>query len=312
MPTSALIQGLLAKIQPTPGTDAAPVVGTDAVRFRKDNSWNMITWDYNWENLRTDVVAGVITPPKPAIPRGRYAKIDIAWEVKGAGSDVPPEVDCLYRACGWAQTDGTQLFSYTQASTAHEMATIWVYAGGMLFKVTDCRGRWQWPLVVGEVAVHQFTMYGLIIVDPATTALPGGLVYDSNEPLAGVASVLSIGGAFSPDWLSGQFDPIGADPSMLVSGNAADGIKEFDYGIVDPSFQLTFRNPANLATYDPYGDLKARTSRALLMTYGTVQFNRVKLLSTTICPRKVQHDVSEGFSNLNVQYFVEASTLQYD
>jgi len=232
--------------------------------------------------------------------------------VRGPGSDVPPESDPLYRASGWAQTDGALLWSYTQASSAHELATIWVYAGGYLFKLIDCRGRWQWPLVVGEVAVHQFTIYGLIIVDPAVTSLPGGLVYDANEPLAGVASALSIGGTFSPIWRSGQFDPIGADPSMIIDGNSPDGIKEFDYGVVDPSLQLTFADPANDAVYAPYADLKARTSRSFAMTYGTAQWNRVKLLGTTICPRRVRHTTIDGFAYFDCLYFVEASTLQFD
>lgn len=304
------LDGVLAKIQPTLGTDSVPVVGTDAVRIVR-RGWSMFTYDYNWENLQTDIANGQITPAKPALPRGRWGKIDIFWQVKGAGSDVPPETDPLYRASGWAQTDGTNLWSYTQASTAHELASCYVYAGGYLFKLVDCRGRWQWPLLVGEVAVHQFTMYGLIPTDPTTAALPGGLVYDSNEPLAGVASLLSVGGV-ALDWLSGTFDPIGVDPSMLVSGNAADGIREFDYGVVDPRLSLQFRNPANQATYDPYGDLKARTTRAFVVTFGTVQYNRVKLLSTNLSVRKIKHAASEGFTNLDIDYFVEQSTLQYD
>jgi len=230
--------------------------------------------------------------------------------MKGAGSDVAPESDPLYRACGWAQTDGAQLFSYTQAATSHEMASIYAYAGGLLFKVTDCRGRWRWPLADGAIGVHQFTMLGLLGADPATAALPGGIVYDSNEPIAGVNSGLTIAGV-APDWTSGMFDPIGVDPELLDSGNAVDGIAGFDYATVTPRFSLNVRK-SPLATYDPYADLKARTTRALLLTYGSVQFNRVKLLSTNLSYLEHTHAAAKGYAYFDLNWFVEQATLQFD
>jgi len=310
MPEVERLDGLLAKVQPTPGVDAVPVVGTDAVRINR-RLWSAIEYDYAWKNMRHDVATGTISPPKPALPRGRFAKITIAWEARGAGADVPPEVDPLLRACGFAQTDGTGLFSYAQASQAHELATIYAYAGGVLFKLIDCRGRFRWPLVVGEVAIHEFTMWGLLAADPATTALPGGFVYDSTEPVAGVNTGLSIGGV-TMDWLNGEFDPIGLDPERLDSGNALDGIAGFDYADVEPTFRLTLRKVA-LATYDPMADLKARTTRALLMTFGpAVAFNRIKLLSTNLSLKQHKPTASQGFVNWDLEAFVESWTLQFD
>jgi hypothetical protein len=310
MPEVLRLDGVLAKIQPTLDVDSVPVVATDAVRISR-RIWSQIQVDYTWENLRSDTASGAITPVKPALPRGRRVRIDIFWEVKGAGSDVPPEATALYRACGLAETDGTQLFSYAQSSAAHEMASIYCYAAGLVFKVINCRGRFRWPLVVGEIAMHQFTMMGVMTTEPATLALPGGFVYDAQEPLAGVNSGLTIGGV-ALDWLSGEFDPVGNDVEQLESGNAADGIREFDYGEVQPAFNLTVRKIA-LATYDPYADLKARTTRAVLATWGATQFNRVKLVSpTNVCLRSVRHGDGQGFANWELGYFVEAWTLQFD
>lgn len=309
MPEVLRLDGLLVKVQPTPGVDAVPVVGTDAVRVSR-RLWSTITVDYNWENLRSETASGSIVPVKPTLPRGRKVKIDIFWEAKGAGVDAPPEADPLYRSSGFAQTDGAQLFSYAQASQNHELASIYSYAGGILFKAIDCRCRFRWPLVVGEVAVHQFTAYGVLAADPATTALPGGFVYDTPDPIAGVNTALAIG-AWTPDWLSGEFDPQGVDPQLLPSGNAADGIAGFDYGTVDPSFTLSARKVA-LATYDPYADLKARTTRALVATWGSTQFNRIKLLGTNLSLREHPFGDSEGFANWNLRYFVEQWTLQFD
>lgn len=310
MPDVERLDGLLAKIQPTPGVDAVPVVGTNAVRIGRERLWSKITVDYVWQNMRDDVATGSIIPAKPALPRGRKITGDFFWEVKGPGSDVAPEAGPLYRACGWAETDGTALWSYTQASQSHEMATIYYYAGGLLFKSLDTRGRWRWPLVVGERAFHHFTMYGMLTSAPATTSLPGGFVYGSNEPLVGVSSALSIGGV-APKWLGGEFDPIGVDPDMLEDGNATDGISGFDYNTVQPRFSLNVRKDT-LATYDPYADLNARTTRALLVTFGSVQWNRVKLLSTNLSYLDHGQSATKGLANFDLNYFVEQATLQYD
>jgi len=308
MPEPIRIDGLLAKRETSYGVDAVPVVGTDGVRISR-RLWSVLTVDYAWENLRSDVATGTIIPPKPALPRGRRIRADIFWEVKGAGSDAVPETSPLYRAAGFTETDGTALFDYTQASVSHDSATLYIYSSGLLFPCVGCRGRFRWPWVVGEIAVHQFTMFGWLGAEPSTVATPA-VTYDSSEPIAGVASGVTIG-AWSPDWLTGEFDPQGVDPQQLNSGNATDGIREFDYGEVQPLFTLTARKVA-LATYDPYADLKARTTRALAATWGTAQFNRVKLTSTNICPRTIQHADSEGFANWTIGYFVEQWTLRFD
>jgi len=310
MPEVERLDGLLAKIQPTPFTDPVPVVGTDAVRINR-RLWSNIVIDYQWKNMREAVATGTISRAKPALPRGRWCKITVAWEARGAGSDVPPEADPLFRACGFTQIDGTSLWQYTQASQSHEMAALYAYAGGALFKLGDCHGRFRWPLAVGEVAIHEFVMFGMLFADPATTALPGGFVYDSTEPVAGVNTGLSVGGV-AVDWLSGEFDPIGMDPELLESGNALDGIAGFDYGDTDPRFKLNFRKIA-LATYDPMADLKARTTRALLMTFGpAVAFNRIKLVSTNLSLTEHRFAAAKGFANWDLDAFVEQWTLQFD
>jgi hypothetical protein len=203
------------------------------------------------------------------------------------------------------------MFDYAQSSGAHEMGSIYAYAGGLLFKCINCRGRFRWPLVVGEIAVHQYTVMGVLAAEPATVALPVGFVYGSTDPIAGVNTALTVNGV-TLDWLSGEFDPIGNEVQQLDSGNALDAIKEFDYGEVSPSFSLSVRKIA-LATYDPYALLKARTTQAVLATWGTAQYNRVKLVAgTNVCLTDIRHSDGEGFANWDLSYFVEGFVLRYD
>ena len=310
MPRVLRLDGVLAKNQPTIDVDSVPVVGTDAVRVSQ-RVFSRLTYDHLFENLRSDVASGSIIPVKPALPRGRHARLDIFWEVKGAGSDIPPEAAALLRACRMAETDGTALWSYTQASSSHEMASVYAYAGGYLFKLINCRGRLVIPLLVGEILVFQMTVMGVLAAEPAETALPGGFVYDSNEPIAGVNSGLTVNGV-SLDWLSGNIDPFGNDVQPLLSGNAADGIREFDSGECEPTMQLLCRAVA-LSSYDPYALLKARTTQAVLATWGTAQWNRVKLVSgTNVCLRSVRHTDSQGFADWDLGFHLEGLVLQFD
>jgi hypothetical protein len=306
MPESFRLDAVLAKVEGTYGTDSVPVAATDSVRISR-RLWSLITLDYQWENRRLDTATGTLIPVKPAIPRGRKVRLDIFWEVKGAGVDAPPEAAPLFIAGGYPETDGAQLFDYGPLTSGVKgSATIYGYASGLLFKCVGCRTRPRWPLVVGEIAVHQFTAFGYLGADPATTALVTP-TYDTPEPIAGVNTALTIG-AWTPDWLSGEVDPSGVDPELLMSGNATDGIASFDFGSADPQFRLSARKVA-LATYDPYADLKARTSRNLVMTWGSAQFNRVKIVSAPLSILSHGHADSEGFANWDLVYQIESGLI---
>lgn len=310
MPEVLRLDAALAKTEVTYGVDPVPAAATDSVRISR-RLWSLITLDYQWENRRQDAANGSIIPVKPAIPRGRKVRVDIFWEVKGAGVDAAPEAAPLYIGCGLPEVDGVSMFDYGPLTSGTKgSATIYAYAGGLLFKCVGCRGRFRWPLVVGEIAVHQFTMFGVLTGDPATTAVAAP-TYDTAEPIAGVNTALTIG-AWTPDWLSGELDLTGVDPELLMSGNATDGIKEFDFGTADPTFRLSARKVA-LATYDPYADLKARTSRSLVMTWGSAQFNRVKVVSAPLSILSHGHADGEGFVNWDLSYQVESGgILRFD
>lgn len=309
MPELLRLDGILAKSEGASyGVDAAPSNTTDGVRISR-RLWSNIQIDYQWENLRDEVASSSIIPLKPALPRGRKVKLEIFWEVKGAGSDAVPEAAPLYIACGLPETDGASVFDYGPITSGTKgSCTIWAYAGGVLFKVVGCRGHFRWPLVVGEVAVHQFTMFGTMITEPATTSL-ATITYDSPEPIAGVNTALTIG-SWTPEWLSGELDLQGVDPEPMLSGNIGptswtDGIASFDFGSVNPMFRLTARKVA-LATYDPMADLKARTSRSLAMTFGPAQFNRVGIVSAPLAITRHGLADSEGFVNWELEYMVES------
>jgi len=322
MPITARLEGLLAKVEGTYGTDSVPVVGTDAVQV-SERLISALTIDYAWENTRDSVVTGTILPIKPALPRGRKVQLDIAWSSRGQGAAysavLKPESSPLMRACGGAETvittGGSESVSWQQSSSNHESCTIYGYAQGKLYKIVGCRGKFMWPIVTGEIVINRFRMFGFLSADPADTALPGGFVYDAPEPLANVNLGLSIGGIWTPDLLGCPGFDQGVDPQLLESANAADGIKEFDYGEANPTFTIVAKAVA-AGVYDPHAEIKARTARTIALNAGatnpTAQYNRQKLNVTGAYLNRWRPLIQNGFVGWELIYKLIDWTVTFD
>jgi hypothetical protein len=312
MPELLTVEGIEVKREAGGSYGVDPVPGTsDGVRLAR-NCWSNLDPDYNWENDRSGVVTGAMIPPVAALPRGRMVKLEIFAEVKGAGSDIPPEVAELLVACGLPETDGSALWTYGPLTSGTKgSGTVYAYTGGLLWKISGCRGRARLELVAGELAVFHFTIVGFPTADPATTGL-AGITYDATEPIAAVNAGLTIG-SWAPDWQTMTVDPTGVDAQLLESGNASDGIQMFDFADSNPLVELVARK-VPLATYDPYADRKARTSRTLLFTLGpAVAFSRLKILAATVQVMKHQHIDAQGFVGWRLSYRMSAGgTFQFD
>lgn len=312
MPEILRLDGLLAKEEPggNYGVDSVPVVGTDGVRLAR-RAWSTIQVGYLWENDRKETASGSIIPIARAIARGRTVRLDVFWEAKGAGIDAAPEARALLIACGLPEVDGTQLFDYgpMNSSGVKGSASCYAYAGGKLFKVVGCRGRFDWPLLVGQSIMFHFVLMGVMLTEPAQQALPA-ITYDSTDPIQIVDTGLSIG-AWNPEYQSAVYDLTGVDPVALTSGNLgpaawSDGIASIDFAEVDPTFEIVAR-AVNLGTYDPYADKKANTMRQLDITAGTVQFNRIKVPFANLHVISIEHADSDGYADWRLRYQIVAN-----
>src|SRR6267378_2613922 len=202
------LDGLLAKIETTYGTDAVPVVGTNAVRI-SERIWSSFRILENWPNTNEEASAGTIFGTTPGGPRGRYVEFTAAWQTRGHGSDNPVEADPLFRAAGWAQAHPANVVNYTLAALAHESATCYLYGGGLLVKVGGCRGSLRWDFTPGRLGIIRFFMRGRLLAIPTDVALPGGFAFDATAPLATVGLTFTVG-AWSPAIIACEFNQ-GAD-----------------------------------------------------------------------------------------------------
>ncbi len=305
MPQPIRLDGLLAKKEVTYNTDPVPVVGTNAVRISQ-RAWSSLKLTWAFPNKRTDAASGTLIPVRPALAHGRVAQVDVFWEAKGGGSSYQGgariEADPLFQAAGCSLTVNAAPDSlvYAQADTGHASCTIYAYAGGFLYKITGCRGAILTDWKAGMLGLVHFRMYGILAADPIDTALPGGFVYQAQEPLAGVSFGLAIGG-WTPSMISCAFDQ-GVKPERLDSLNATDGVEQYDYGDANPTFKLSAKTPASLATYNPYTDPKTRTARAIAIVYGSVQFNRMKLNVTNAYLDTHDHPDQQKFTAWDLSY----------
>lgn len=300
------VQGILAKTESSYGVDPTPDVATDAVRLAEP-AWNIINVGYAWENLRTDITGGALLPAAPGTPHGRMVSLDLNWEVKGKGSDAVTEASALLQACGFTEADGTAMFTYTLAAPPHASCTIYAYAGGMLFKVTGCRGTVRWPHRPGENGRMRFQMQGIMTTDPVTSAVPAITGYDSTNPIACVSYGLSIG-TFDPVIVTQAEFVQGATLQRLDSLNAADGIGQFDWSYPNPQITMTVLGPNDgtgkwdTANFNPWEDADSRTSRTIDWTQGNTQFNRWRLNAPGCYVKMPQHTVHQDFVAVDLTY----------
>ena len=317
MPLPIRLDGLLAKIEGTYGTDSVPVVGTDAVRVN-ERLWPKLQEGYAWRNRRDEAANGSLVPPPPAAARGRIISLDFLWELKGsrtgaayaAGNKI--EASPLLQSCMASETlvttGGSESLAYAHADSSHSSCSIYAYASGYLYKIVGCRGVWSWPISVGVLTNLRFQMQGLL-ASKTVAALPGGFTYATPSPLAGVNLAMSIGGVWSPDVLTASFEPQGTTAlQRLDSGNAVDGVQSFDIGAtMQPLFKISAK--AVNSAYDPSVDLAANptTVRTLTMQYGTVQYNKARLTSNLYITDPIRNSDQNGFAGWDLEYLSDVS-----
>jgi hypothetical protein len=313
--TPLRLDGLLAKIESTYGTDPTPVAATDGVRV-SERVWSTIAIEHVFLGQR-NAAAGSLSPIAPAARKGRKVTMEIAWEARGTGAaysaSVLPEADPLFRACGTARTDdftaGSEIITYAQADTGLESCTIYAYAGNKLFKVVGCRGSIRWPVEVGGLGIIRFSMEGILTAAPTEVALPS-VTYDAVIPPPAVGMSLTVA-AWSPDVLSAEFDQA-ATIARIDSANAADGIVSFDISEVTPVYNLSAKAPA-ISTYDPYTIMQAATAQTISQTLGSVQYNRMKLdVTSAAYLQSIAHSDQDGFAGIDLVYALTSFALKFD
>lgn len=284
MPGSIRVQGVLAKIEATYGTDPTPAAGTDGVQVEGGFIWPDMAENYLQSNERNELAGGGMGRGLAGSTSGRWGTISFNKALKGRGSAYSasnkPEEDVLLRACGLDETvtttTGSESVQYDPVSTGFESITIYAYTTGQLFKMLGCYGTVEITFQPGLIVTARFTFSGMITADPTDVTLPS-ITYPAAAivPPACKAAGLTLD-SYDPD----DFRSFVFNTNTLVEerpgGNASDGIAGFDINDWDATFTTVIDKPA-LASFNPWTYRSARTAFAWDITGGATQYNKVKV-----------------------------------
>ena len=279
MSTSLKLDGLLAKVESTYGTDSVPTPAENGVRM-SERLWGSLTVSHQYENTRENAMSGTLVPRRKGPSVGETAAIEVPVEALGAhsaysGSNLP-EADPLFMACGVSRTVDTttdsESVTYTPIDTGHGSATLYAYAGGQLFRITGCRGTFRVSMQPGQLGAIVFSLEGKV-AEITTTALPA-ITYQSNDGAIVQGAGFTLNG-WAPRIMEGEFD-IGNTLAWVSDANAADGLQEYRIQMRDPSQTVTVEAVA-LSTFDPYALTRNAGTIALALAIGSAQYNRVRI-----------------------------------
>lgn len=315
MPEPIVIDAMMAKIESAYGTDSTPVANTDDLVLA-EHIWPNIDISHQYPNERDNVVVGAggsLLPSTPTAPTGRKVRLSFTVELRVKGSAYSAVGDlrgvtALLRACGLSATVATSGIDFTWVSSSLESCTIWFYSGGLLFKVVGCVGRGEAVFRAGEQVALRFEMNGLMVTDPATTAV-ASITYLTTAAPSVISAALTVG-SWSPDFESVVLN-FGAEVVERPNGNLASGMR-FRVARHRPRVMILSESIA-LATYDPYTDRKTPTARTIALTVpGAGAGSRVKLVGVTGYVSDPRHSDLTGFTGWDLNYLVTAGTFRVD
>jgi len=250
---------VLAKVETTPGTDAAPTAALNAVYIE-----NLNFGFANQKMIEQSNVKTTLGKDKSLFGSTLFtASFDV--KVKGSGAaGTAPECGPLLQACGFDETVVVSTsVTYAPLSEALKHITLYIYRDGKLYPMLGCQGNVSFNGESGGAGMFSFTFTGHEGAQ-SDTALPAPTLDATESPIIKSAGFSVDSFAASISKLS--FD-MGNEVSTPLDVNAADGFGEITIidrnvtGGIDPLDTL-------LATNDFVDDWK--TSKSMALTTGVI------------------------------------------
>lgn len=313
MPGSIQNSVILAKVESTPGTDAAPTAGADAVLIRVSNLSAKIEQMF----AERDIVRGSFGAPDK-LPYTRRGTITFSVELQssGAAGTAPPWGDLLI-GCGMAETvTAAARVDYTPSSVNLKTLTIWAYLNGKLEKFVFAVGNFKIGMSVGGVPTLDFTFQALVASVTAASA-PTPTLSAWIKPLAVGAvntSQLTLGGTYAAGAITGgtgyNFKSFSLDAGSDVQPLELAAIERIDLYNRSPSINLVADiGGAAIAGY--YAGMQAGTPTSVGLVHGTAAGQKVMLFAPAATIAGIDDDV-QGNVMLNTMDLVPQPTSAFN
>ena len=273
---------ILAKIETTYGTDAAPTGAANAILISN------ATFAFNYNNVDRDLMRAYLGGAEQLVgSRNVTASFDV--EIAGSGAaGTAPAWGPLVRACGMAEVvTAAARVEYTPVSAAFDSLTIYFSVDGLLHKAIGCRGTVTMGMGEGERPLFKFTFTGIdggtvAQADPSQTLTafkPPLVVTDANS------GDIKLGGTYATGAITGgtaypsrglqldlgntvQYIPMLGGQSVEITQRATTGSMQLD---------LTAAQGATFIT-----DINSNTTTSLSFEHGTTAGNKVLVFAPVV------------------------------
>jgi len=197
------LTAILAKVETTYGTDAAPTGADNALLVSEP------TLTHNYNNVDRNNLKAFLGADEQLVGT-RSVTIGFDVEISGSGTaGTAPAWGPLLRGCAMAQTiTAGQRVEYNPISTGFESLTIHYHRDGVRHAATGCRGTVEFMLEEGSIPKMRFSFTGLD-AGPTAAANPNQTLTAWRTPqvvTTANSAAVKLGATYSAGALSGGTD----------------------------------------------------------------------------------------------------------
>lgn len=146
---------ILAKVETTPGTDAAPTGADNALLISN------ATFEVSYNNVDRALLRGYLGGSEQ-LAGTRFVTASFEVEISGSGTaGTAPAWGPLLLGCAMAETTDVAYVEYTPVSTAFKTLTLYYYKDGALRKMLGAMGTVELAMGEGERPLFRFNFTGL-------------------------------------------------------------------------------------------------------------------------------------------------------
>ena len=254
---------ILAKIETTYGTDAAPVA-VNAIEAQ----------DVQLSPMEgSDITRDLIQPhfgARGSIPTELHSTLSFKVELSGSGTaGTVPGWDVLMRACGCAATvsAGTSVV-YNPVTNGHQSITLHFFIDDQRYVLKGARGNVKIALTKSQIPMLEFAFTGLFSV-PATASQVAPNYTNFAKPL--VANLVNTP-TFTIDGGAFNMRSFALDLQNQVEHRSLVGHEEIIITDRNDMAETTVE-AKSVDTFNPFTKAQEQASMAIELTHGTVTGN---------------------------------------
>lgn len=294
MPRIMRNTAILAKIETTIGTDAAPTGAANALLISN------ASFERTYNNVDRDPLRGYMGG-RQSLPGTRFVKATFDVELTGSGTaGTAPAWGPLLMACAMAETTSATAVEYTPVSTGLKSLTIKYIVDGVLHTILGAMGEVEVDMQEGAIPVLKFSFTGRDGGD-TEQAIPAQTLTGWKTPqviTAENSGCLTLGGTYAAGAITGGTTypsrglnvKLGNDVkqlALLCAGNQVDITNRNTTG--STQLELTAAQEVAFVT-----DVNAATMTSLSFVHGTTAGAKVMVFAPNVQRINPKHVDYEG------------------